>query len=593
MKIITEEYIKNYSFSELANQYAKSILKNQGIDEIQINQINDQYCIESSIHIIGNDVKCRFNIDFNMQITKQECTCNSENCGYLLAVILYLSNLEITQFPYHYTNPKREQRMLAIQEKKQMRWNKQKDKLISKGRQFLSNEKQKYEQSLLMNQINQDIEILPIINYDYDELFLSYKVGQKQKYVIKNIREFVTRINQKEKFTYGKNLTFIHQIECFDELAQKHINFMKSHLGVFNRKNYYEVVNEKQFELKGNLLDDYFEEFNNIDEQIDLESIDASINIKVTEVEDLYCIEYDDQMYIEGANHLYEYNEMGDILIQHRCDCKGKTVAFIHELLQEAIYIPKNEYPQFYKYVLSEIMPYLEIKGMSLLENEVETCSLIKCYGDINDEGEVYFTLEYHNESGTFTKGFDDQNIIGYNQELVEAYIQKYASYIDKTDHIAYFNNDDEDTFEFISNGLPFLSQYCEIFVSDMLRNLGRKHDYTIQVGVKFESDLLAIDIESAEIPKGELGDVLSAYRRRKKFYRLKNGKLLVLESNQLDELDNLLDAYHLSGKDMNKGKVEIPSYRLFSLEEKINDAQFIQMKRSKTLKNKSISLKK
>lgn len=590
MKIITSKEIQNYSYKKIDFLYAQNLLENNCIEKMTVKTLeNIKYQIDGIVHILGKDINCSIEIDNQCNLIQTQCDCQKNHdhcCGYVLAILMFLSKTEINEFPFVWVHPERELRMNRVHEKQEERWNKQKSKLILKSRQLLLKEKTKYEQNLIQASINQDMEIVPILTYDYGELLLSFKVGQKNKYIIKSIPEFIERIEQRATFSYGKNLTFSHQYDCFNEESKKQIDFMKAHLGVFNRTNVYDRINEKQFEIKGALLDDYFEVFKEIEEKINLESIEASIKIKVNEKEDLYQFKFADNLFILGATHLYVYYDLANTLLQYRCDEQGKTVNFIHELMQQDIYVLKQEYPQFYKYVLSEIMPYLDIQGLSMLEETIEPCVLIKLFGDIDDSNQVVFSLEYYDENGKVTKGFDEQNIIGYNQELVETTIQKYASYIDKTNHIAYFNSEDEDTFEFISNGLPYLSKYCEIFVSEALHNLGKNHEYTIQVGVKFESDLLSIDINSLEIPKGELGEVLNAYRRKKKFYRLKNGKLLVLNSKQLEELDDLLESYHLSGKDLNRGTVEVPSYRLFSLDKKMNDVQYIQTKRSKTFEN-------
>ena len=149
-----------------------------------------------------------------------------------------------------------------------------------------------------------------------------------------------------------------------------------------------------------------------------------------------------------------------------------------------------------------------------------------------------------------------------------------------KRQHIAYFDMDREDAYTFVLEGLSFLNSYCEIYVSDALKNLEKEHHYTIQVGVRIENDLLGIDIQSLEIPKEELSAVLRSYRRKRKFYRLKNGNLLNLNSPQLKELDDMLESYHLSGNDLVDGKVTMEAYRLFSMNDKANQAQYLDIQR-------------
>lgn len=69
--------------------------------------------------------------------------------------------------------------------------------------------------------------------------------------------------------------------------------------------------------------------------------------------------------------------------------------------------------------------------------------------------------------------------------------------------------------------------------VSDALKKIGKKSQFSITVGVTLENDLLAIDIESIDIPKDELALVLNSYQKKKKFHRLKmvNYYILILMS--------------------------------------------------------------
>ena len=100
--------------------------------------------------------------------------------------------------------------------------------------------------------------------------------------------------------------------------------------------------------------------------------------------------------------------------------------------------------------------------------------------------------------------------------------------------------------------------------VSDALRKIGQKSQFSITVGVSIENDLLAIDIDSIDIPSQELTDVLNAYRRKKKFHRLKSGKLLYLESDEIEELDNLMNDYHLSANMIEDGHLDMKCLSCF-----------------------------
>ena len=62
-----------------------------------------------------------------------------------------------------------------------------------------------------------------------------------------------------------------------------------------------------------------------------------------------------------------------------------------------------------------------------------------------------------------------------------------------------------DNRYEFIFEGLDYLKQYGDVYVSEALKRVGKKISYNLHVGVRIENDLLKFDISSHEIPKKEL----------------------------------------------------------------------------------------
>ena len=121
--------------------------------------------------------------------------------------------------------------------------------------------------------------------------------------------------------------------------------------------------------------------------------------------------------------------------------------------------------------------------------------------------------------------------------------------------------------------------------VSEALKNIGKKSQFNISIGVTIENDLLAIDVESIDIPSEELAAVLSSYQRKKKFHRLKNGKLLYLDSNELEELDDFMNDYNLKPKMLEDGHLDLNVYRAFSIENKAENSEHLNFDRSDIFK--------
>ena len=596
---------------------SESYYRYDNVEEIHITFDTDMYmyCVIARVNVLGKLSQCRLWIDEEGNVDSYQCHrlfetkqrdssivsyerdcpwCNEESaCGDIGAVLLKLAALPDETIPFHYISEKR----LSQEEKEKRRQEEyrkqQRNRMLAFGKTMLREQKRAYENKIVSLTQYQQYELQPELAYDHvdEKLYVSFRIGAQKKYVLKDIETFLERIENHIHYKYGKQLEFVHCMEAFDERSRKQISLLKqwceerqqAHLE-YNGYYYGYSRITRSLALSENEIDAFFDLYDGQDTEFTLIKTERRIRILVQEEGDLLHFSYDDEKLIVGNKHLYTITqEVGQTveLCQITLDSEGKTMSFLNDITSNVLYIEKKEYAAFYKYVISDIQPYLDIIGLECLKELPEPYSVIKLYGDIDANGQMYIKLNYYNEEGERGEGFDDNPITSYAQDVVEAYIKSYASIIDYDAHIAYFDMDREDAYTFVLEGLSFLNSYCEIYVSDALKNLEKEHHYTIQVGVRIENDLLGIDIQSLEIPKEELSAVLRSYRRKRKFYRLKNGNLLNLNSPQLKELDDMLESYHLSGNDLVDGKATMEAYRLFSMNDKANQAQYLDIQRS------------
>ena len=150
---------------------------------------------------------------------------------------------------------------------------------------------------------------------------------------------------------------------------------------------------------------------------------------------------------------------------------------------------------------------------------------------------------------------------------------------------MVYLQYDHDFTYQFLKESLPYLSHYCQVFVSDALNSFSQAKPVDIRVGVHLQNGLLSIDIQSVHVQKEELMDILKAYKKKRKFYKLKNGQILSLDNQELQDLDHLTDTLSLPVQDIVRGEVQIPTYRLFEIDQMMQDDTSLHYQRSEELK--------
>ncbi|MCD7809884.1 MAG: SNF2-related protein [Erysipelotrichaceae bacterium] len=592
-KIEINQIIKDASIKDLAEIYLKFYF----LKQIDIVDTKQGYHITCMTEVYKQRQICHVILDNDFQYVSSSCNCQWSNdlpCPHVIATILWVNCHDIDTLPYHYV----ENRQKTIEEARKKREQEIKKQrllqLTSISRNIIAKNRENYNTQLLTAFQNVRCELEPILIDDgKNHLSIEYRIGNEKKYVLKNISEFLERIAHQENYKYGKSLEFIHNEDAFDEFALKQIKLMRQvdeYIYWLNQRSYYNRYElARSIPINGNTIDNIFDAYYNVEEENDYGSFQCintqePISLDLIDNGDYYTLTLTDQYNLSGIKHAYNIYKKDNrfIISRIQLDDHRQVMELLEELEEKDMDILKSDYPQFNKYVLSPIIDYLDIKLPPQIESK--NYDIIRIYGDV-EENDIYFQVYYLDEDNNRIVAFNQDNYTNYKQDLVEQYILKYATKLDEKTHKVYFSLDNEDTYEFVNEGLVFLQDYAEIFVSDTLKRVGQAAHYHISVGVKIDNHLLALDFESDQIPKEELHDILRQYKRKKKFYRLKNGELLYLNSPELEELDEFMDQYHIDYKDIKNGHLQLSEQRMFAINEDATNMEYIEIDRKASFK--------
>ena len=461
----------------------------------------------------------------------------------------------------------------------------------SSTNQWLIECKNQIHRSILQKSYHQTyhlkVEIKPYKDYFYQTGFeMRFKIGNDKYYYIKNVMSFLEGLNERGVERYGKHLEVIYDIKNFDEDSQSVIELMR--YCVLNQKldGFYE--NNRSIRLNEKNLDEVYECLYQLPlERLNVKCEERKLGLRVDLSKGKYGYElslldsFDN--YLQGMHYLYQIED--DLFIRY--DFGKAFELFLRLQSMERMMIAEKDLEMFKKYVL-EVMQENLILDNQIDEGKNITSKVagLKLFGDIDDHNGIYFYIEAIAEGVDKLVAFDQRNEdIPLELEIVEEYIRHFARVIDYDAHLAYFDDDSDDTYFFMNEGLPYLSQYCEIYVSDALQHYGRSTSIHLSIGVKVEHDLLQVDIKSFDLKADEVVEVLKAYRRKKKYHRLNNGKLIFLNEKEMAELDDFSNDLNLSNKEMAQGSVELPMYRSYTLDELAKNNQLVQIERSESFK--------
>ncbi|SFB09549.1 MULTISPECIES: DEAD/DEAH box helicase [unclassified Bacillus (in: firmicutes)] len=125
-----------------------------------------------------------------------------------------------------------------------------------------------------------------------------------------------------------------------------------------------------------------------------------------------------------------------------------------------------------------------------------------------------------------------------------------------KTDGGYFLHNEDLE-YEFLYYVVPKLQKLVQIYATTAVRNriFRESAPPKIRVKVKRErTNWLEFKFEMDGIPDSQIRELLSALEEKRKYYRLRNGSLLSLETREFKEIQRFLNALPVQNEDLESG---------------------------------------
>ena len=86
--------------------------------------------------------------------------------------------------------------------------------------------------------------------------------------------------------------------------------------------------------------------------------------------------------------------------------------------------------------------------------------------------------------------------------------------------------NDDK-IYNFLSNDMDLYMKNFEILATDNFKEKEIRSSMQVTLGVKVENHLLDIDFSSLDFDPSELQEIMTQYKLKKKYHRLKDGSFI------------------------------------------------------------------
>ena len=473
------------------------------------------------------------------------------------------------------------------------------DKTNRLGQNFLDYSKEKRSSNIMGR--SENIHLIPSFTFDRDkdEYLVKFKAGKDKLLNIKDLSYFINCYKRSAKYDLSTKVTLDFNKDDIAEDSKALFKYLTDYIeeshsfyNHINRRYYvanpsYSSISldkariDKLFDLSyGREVELIYKEYDEKDKSLINLSIvnnDLPITVSPEIVDDkLESVTISHPPFSCFSGEKYKYligpNKFSRILNDN------EIVDVIYGLNGNDIKIGASNLGDFYYDILPKLKTYqnLIIEDEDKIIENVPVRPVFKFYLDALDgivtcKCDVYYKEDKYNlldKKGT--RGFEREKIV------LEYLLNDFEEY--KDDELCIRN--DECLYHLLTS-LSELREYGEVFSTARFDSLGVKKKVKVSVGVRVQSDLLNLNLIS-DLEKDELLAVLSSYKQKKKYHRLRSGEFVDMNDKDLDKLLSLKEEMNITDKKFLKEDIKLPSYRILSLNEELNEFESIDVKRDK-----------
>ena len=417
-----------------------------------------------------------------------------------------------------------------------------------------------------------------ILDYSGQPPLLRLRISDGgRQYVVKSIPELLTAIEKERSVSYGKTLAFVHRWDAFTTEAQKILTLLRRQQDTVKSveaatgRPTRSIANGPagSVPLSGELLDELvvlYEPRGEVGGYALRKGLPA-LTLRVEKKRGGVHIVVEPSLYtLQGLDYSYLYNE--DTIWKLERAEAARLLPALNALCGSGLFFTSKDAVSFCSFVLPELGRKITIDDPDrLLLNQIPLEPVVQFYLDAPHMGAVRAHPEFLYGEDRVTPFAAPTDLLrdARAERRAGRLLQTYLTQQTDTSPAEYGTDDEDALVTFLEEGVPALLAEGEVYLSDAFRDL-QAAPPKISVGVSVQGSVLDLEVDTGEFPVSELKALLKSLHQKKRYHRLRDGRLLRLDDS-LEVLDELNETLELSGAKLGQNHAQLPLYRAPSLD--------------------------
>lgn len=459
------------------------------------------------------------------------------------------------------------------------------------------------------------------VHLAYDGRFWSMSLdaeGPQGAYVVRDMEAFAHRVQRGEFFSYGKKLAFAHRLEAFDgpsrAVARKVAELFPDERlfggSMFRTAGSKRAVRLREAELAG-MLGAMGEGASFMLERRDRDAAapaparwviaedTPALSLGFAPAEGGYDLRLSEPVLV--VRGLEEAFVLSDGAAARATGADARAFAFLREagLTEEGanagvsagagagggVFVAERDAEAFCRRALPVLEETIDVELPETWEALRPVAGTLAFYFDVTGKkeaalirltvkafyGEREVVLESPADSAEEPELRPASSQAFRDQDLEDAGVAVAAQFFDGSMTLPLRQT--ELAGDLLYGGLVQFRALGEVFTTPAFDRLIVERPPRVSLGLSLRANLIQMDVRESDLSADELRAMLSAYRRRKRFHRMGDGRIAALGEGDVAALGDMMRDLGVSADELLDGGAELPTYQAFYLDREYGDA--------------------
>lgn len=458
------------------------------------------------------------------------------------------------------------------------------------------------------------LEAKLIYNSYKKSLKMELKIGNKNMHNIKSLPEFYDRMINEEYYSYGVRLSFKHTKEAFEQSALPILDYVLKYAEIIkyakeakDEYTYYgNTLNDRYITISNSGIDELFEVFKGKSILWERDGKQSSLFISNENTEVKFCVEEveKNEYKIYPNIDIYEYEIIKGrdytYLLMHntlyRCtkefkENELKLLQIFRKNFQKQIIFSKQDLAEFFSLVFPRVKKSIELEKLNKkeLEKYIPQELYVKIYLDYDNRNYITADIKFVYGDKEFNPLLEQKievaRDLAKEDEVLEL-LKKDRFMIDIQNARLILANE-EAIYNFLETEVEEYMQRFEVLATESFKQKEIRQPKVGTLGIRIENNLLKVNFENLDFDIKELKDIMSKYKLKKKYHRLKDGSFIKLEENEtIDFIDGITESIDIDYSQIEKGELRLPVYRSMYLDRLLKNVKNTSIIKNDEYKN-------